>query len=1064
MRIHFNFWLVLACISATGLVSNACFDIDDYVKRTHEKEPEPEKPYVPEKVPEDITDPVDEPKKPDGSSGVISGEDQDAGSETTGGETGGGEVVIPEELTLTSVTPSTGDIAGGYEVRIYGTKLSNEGSANFGMIASPKLMPVNEKVVRAVVPAGKKGCVDLSWSQDGEKVVLPDAFCYVQNVAFEGIEPQVAVAGTAVDVVIHGSGFDENTRVFFMDGENSLPLVDPHVESENVVTGLLPVLKSGKISVSIVNDAGHASASDVLTLIPDFEVSCVTPDVIEEGSSQTVVVSGNGFDNNTKVRIGSSQVVVSKMTEKEIQFRSPMLSAGHYDLFIWDDYRQLRRDKAVHYYKPDGSVQLLSVDPAVGSEKGGTLVSVRGVNLPAAGDLKFDTKTAAVQSRTANEWKVKTPAHGIGVVDIALGTAALPKAFEYIAAASALSLKSVEPAHAVVRDDTTVILKGTGFDKNMSVFFGPWAAENVTVRSADEAEVVVPPGAGNVSVTVQNGPHSASSSFTYDEAVSILGINPAESVLTGKTTIHLYGTGFDKNMSVQIAGEKIEASFVDAGHLTFQAPAHEVGQDTVRLLCSDKPCAETTMQWFNPTGINTSAAGGRLNGSLHVTVLTVDTAVPIENATVYVGSDLDTALKGKTDENGRVSFFDDSLDEAQIVIACAPEHSCNTIQPVNASYVTLLLEDWHADDPPSEQEDIEPPPPPPPSEGEINPIEITVPYAPKQPYFEGTVGGFGKVDLETSPNLVRAGLVMQSTLSPYMMSYDPEDIYLIKEEGGEYRLKAARKGDVALALVCGLFDESTNAFIPKYIGVKRHLFVTDGAIIKNHLECPLPLNQTQSIKLLDAPLHSGPNVVSAEAYIFVGDEGYLGGFMRGVSETDYVVITKMPPLRDELAESSFEITAGAYTNMNYPASVFNEYNVKPTPETIEVGPAAPIPVFLNTTNNDIMKEGVLSWKVEYPENVDFYALTIRGYNPRGTRLIWQFYLPGNATSAEFPPVYEWPTEYQETLYIQLTAYKSVRENFDFDKFSTGDTRYNYIHSSATSSMAIYNPNPVVPSY
>ena len=43
------------------------------------------------------------------------------------------------------------------------------------------------------------------------------------------------------------------------------------------------------------------------------------------------------------------------------------------------------------------------------------------------------------------------------------------------------------------------------------------------------------------------------------------------------------------------------------------------------------------------------------------------------------------------------------------------------------------------------------------------------------------------------------------------------------------------------------------------------------------------------------------------------------------------------------------------------------------------------------------------------------------------------------------------------LYIQLTAYKSVREGFDFNLFSTAELRYNYIHSSAYVTRSFQNP-------
>ncbi len=1036
------------------MLSTGCIDPSDYVKYVEEDPPEPAKPVVVE-PPGEIPDQGEEPKKPGGSAGIIPGNPEDGEDPVSGGAGNGGAVVIPEKLALESVVPSSGDVRGGYEVRLHGTCLDKSGTMQFGALDAPALTYVNTKVVRAKVPEGKKGCVDIVWNQDGETLTLKNGFCYVETIAFSEVVPDVVVSNTATELVIHGSGFDDKTRVYLSDGEKTLPIVDLHVVSGTELRGLMPVLKEGMASVYLLNGAGEVSAENAIKVLPEISLSSLEPSRIEVGKSTEISIAGKGFWEDVQVRIGSEVVKPDSVNDSKLVMKAPSLSAGHYDVLVYDGWQQSRLDKAIHYYNNDGSPQVLELTPAKGSVKGGTSVTIHGVNLPISGDAMFDGQKASVKSRTSNTWMLTTPAHEAGFVDVAVGEYDLKKGFEYTAVASTLKLDSIKPEHAVVADGNTyVVLKGSGFTKDMSVSFGPWESESVSIVSSGEAKVLVPKGSGTVPVTVSVGDKTAQKTFTYDDAVSILGITPAEAVLTGSTHIDVYGTGFAEGMKIQIAGEKLKTTIWHPGHLSFYAPAHDVGTDDVILLCKDgKVCGKTQLTWFDSSGINTSAFGSAIDGQLHVTVLTVDTAVPIEGATVYIGSDLETALKGTTDKDGRVSFFDKRLKDAQIVIACAPEHSCNTLQPINATNVTLFLEDWHADDPPAAEDN---PPSPPPEGDTINPVEVSVPYKPEQPYFSGTVGSFGKFELVSNPAFVKAGLVMQSSLSPYMMSYDKDDVYLIREVGGKYKLKA-RSGDVALALVCGLYDTVSGAFYPKYIGVKRHLFVSDGAKIVNHLECPIPLNQNLSIKLLDPPLKSGPNGVRASAYIFVGDEGYIGGFMGGESKTDLVVITGMPPLRDSLSESSFAITAGAYTDGGYPASVFYEYNVVPDGSTLEVGPAAPIPVFYTKSTDDILATGVVSWSVEHPENVDFYAMTIRSYGPKGSNLIWQFYMPGNATSAEFPKVYSWPEDHSETLYIQLTAYKSIREGFDFNKFSTGDTRHNYIHSSATSTLMINDP-------
>ena len=1048
-RWHFKYLLSLATVS---FAISGCFDINDYVNFIPEEPPEPDKPYVPID-PGTIPDQDDDPVNPPGSGGIIPTPDnqppENGGTSDNGNS---GELVIPDTLELEYVTPATGDVRGGYEVRVRGKALADHGTVQFGTLSSPQQIYVNENVVRTVVPAGRLGCVDVTWTQDGESVSAKNAFCYTEKISVTAVEPQILVAGQPTPITIMGAGFDENTTAYF--GNAMITPAEMQCVSSEKLTGIMAIDQPGTPTLHIANSSSYDAFTNLITVLPELTVDSLAPAYVISGESPQIIIQGSGFDSNTQIRIGNTAVNPSNVTENQITLPAPSMAPGSYDVLIYDNYRQTRLSSALHYLTSDAKPGLIAVSPQFGSSTGGDTVTLIGSQLPQTGNVTFGTQQAEVLTRTSNTWTIKTPA-GTGSVDITLGDHTLNNAFQYI---TIPQTTSISPEHARVdQNNMTATLTGYGFTDDLRIKFGALESPSVTVQSNNEATAQIPQGSGRVGITlIQNKARVKTNlTFTYDEPSNITGMQPNQAVILGGTTVEIFGRGFQSDMSLWLEDQKIDTLEVKSPNfMTFIAPAHDAGQVTLTLKDkNNQNIDQEILTYFNPSGINTSASGNPINGELHVTVLTVDTAVPIPNATVYIGSDLATSLKRVTDANGRTSFFADELNGAQTVIACAPEHSCNTLQPINASNITLFLEDWHANESDVEIEI----PPTPPSDGEmINPIDVTVPYTPKPAYFTGTVGGFGKVDLVSNPNLVRAGIVAQSMLGAYAASYYQDDVYLLRNEGDTYRIRA-RSGDVALALLCGLYNTQTNEFTPKYIGVKRHQMVTDGAEIVNHLECPLPLNQKQSVKLIDAPLQSGPNMVVANAYLFVGNEGYIGGFMNGKSETDLVVMTRMPPLRDELAEATYAIAAGAYTNMGYPASVFYEYGVKPQNTPIEVGPAAPIPIFLTPTTEDILNTGKLAWKVEHPENVDFYEMTIRMYSSQGARLLWQFYMPGTATTAEFPRIHQWPDDISGQIYVQITAYKSIREGFDFNKFSTGDLRHNYIHSSAYATLFIPDP-------
>ena len=1050
----------LSCIAVVACLQG-CFDIDDYIKKVDEPAPEIPKPYQPAEV----VDPPDQGggTKPGGSGGIIPG----------GGDPvdpypgpGGGEVKDPEKVSITALTPATGDVRGGYEIRLYGTLLDAGGSLRFGNVPAPKLIPVNAQVVRVTVPPGRMGCVDVSWTQNGETVVSPKGFCYAQDVSVTSASPAVAVQNAVTPVDIQGEGFDESTRIFLSDGTNTLPLVQPRLLSDSHIAGYLPALAPGDVDILAVGTRNHVQLDDAIAIHPELRADGASPSAVQTGTAPQITMQGSGFDADTRLRVGNAAVTPTVISPSQLSFAAPSLGAGTYDILVYNAGQQKRLAHAIRYYTDDGMPQILSAAPSSGSSLGGDSLRITGVNLPTSGTATVGTATADVAARSATSWTVTTPPHAPGAVDIQIGSALLRDGFAYYD--GAFDAKSIAPEHGKAGD--TVTVRGAGFRDAVRVAVGAWDVASVEVVSDTEIRFALPPGAGTVPVTVSQDGASKTLSFTYDDDFAFTSLSPAQSVITGGTPIHVYGSGFTPQMKIRVGKTEVESTYRHPGLIEFNAPAHEAGTDRVSIVLADgSELAGADMEWFDPTGINTSASGGIIDGQVHVTVLTTGTPVPIPGATIYVGSDLASARTAVTDDNGHASIFDESLHGAQIVMACAKGHSCNMLQPVNASHVTLLLEKWVGTG--SETETDPPPPPPPPPEppesGTINPIEVVVPYTPKQPYLVGTVGGFGKYELQTDPNLVQAGFVMQSALADYTLSHDKNDVYILFQPGDTYRIKA-RKGDVALTLLCGLYNKQTKAFFPKYIGVKRHLFVNDGDVLTNHLECPLPLSETQAVKLLDAPLHSGPNMVSGSAYIFLGAEGYIGGFMSGYSETDYVVITKLPPFRDELADAKLALTVGAYTDYGYPASVFSESNITPSEEPIELGPAAPIPKIL-TQQGDILKSGQILWSVEYPQNVDFYALTVYmrnyevGANNRlfleSSNLLAQLYLPGTATHAEFPTNFEWPDSGNGQLQIRLVAYKSIRDGFDFNLFSTGELRFTYIHSSAESSITVLQPKP-----
>jgi len=1059
--------LFLCVLSGIAAGQAGCLGIDDFlnVNRVEEDPDSGKKPTFEPGESGTQIDPTDtgDVVKPGGSQGVEGGEDDDDDEIDPGGTT------IDEPFSLTSIAPSSGPLSGGYEIQLKGAQYSRTDRVMIGALESSKTTFVSGLVMRATVPAGHRGCVDVKIERaDGsESVTLKDGFCYTEQVTVASVEPSVAVEGAITPVVIRGTGFEKTMSVYAQSGEEVRALLDI-VPGDGVVEAVLPSLSAGEATLVVNTSNGQTELKDALKILPKLEVSEIVPQVVAANTPAVLEISGSGFEAAAvKGLVGSTQGTANVLGDAKMQLSIGGLAPACYDVVVYDSYRQKRADKALYVVDDAGNTEIAGVLPSRGPLSGGT-AKIVGV-LPSTGEVKFGESAGEVLKREALSWEVKVPAvSSPRTVDVSVDGVELKNAYSYVAEPV---WTSISPSHG--NAGTEVTLKGSGFDETLRVFADQFEAEQVEVVDSTTVKASMPLGSGTAKINlIQNDTAYATNlTFTYDESLALFGVTPSEIATIGGTSVTLHGQGFSSDYRVVLDGVVIEdVVWNGAGSATFVSPSHSAGPSVVELQEeSGKTVASAEVLFYEPSGLNSHISGGALDGRMNVTVMTVKTNELIAGADVYVDAGGEAYLHATTNGSGQAAFESSSLTGTQIVYACYPGYSCNTIQSFNARDVTIYLEKWEREEAGSTT--VTPPIENPPDDGSsINPIDYTVTYPPEDSYITGKVSGFDKIDLETATegDWVRAALVIQSQLSPYVGGYTQGDVYLLFEEGAKYKLKA-RKGDVAVGLVCGLYNTQTTEFDARYFGVRTGLYVTSGVTLTADINCPLPLNQTQSVKMLNIPHGETSTELSATAFLNMGNYGYIGGFMKGHSDNDLVIITKIPPLRGQLEGASLALQTYLYRDSVY-TGTFYSYGIDKNDNPVEVGPLVSLPKFdvlpdenYYTVNDNqktlhngkaFMKRGRVTWSVEHPEYVDFYALTIRGYYSGSNQLLWQFYLPRNATSAEFmgDRDYQFEGVDPSAIYVTLTAYKSLRDGYDFNSFSTLDMKYSVVDSSASTSM------------
>ncbi len=1024
MKLNKIIFFLFAC----SFLLSSCIDLDKYVKYKKE-DPKPPPPIVHPKDPGEQKDPTDPPGPID-----ITPDPED--KET---------IPKPDPLAIEAVVPNSGGTSGGYELRIRGQGFSENTSVLFGNIPVASVIFVSDKTLRVFPPLADFGCVDVALQKGEERVVLDDAFCYTEAAQIMEFAPNAVNEKIDVAFVLRGTGFHEPLSI-------SIGGATPHelkIENHNTISGIIPSLALGKHDVRIVNAFGVDLLREALEILPNPKIENFYPTVLNYTVENTIKIHGSALEQaNRKVFIGGREAAIIGASADTISVRAPKHAIGSYDLVLNLGLSQLRFESAIHYVEQSSDAALLTLYPAQGPLQGGNTLVIGGKNLSAQANVYFGTQQAEVVERSSHYIKLRVPSAAVaGEVVVKLGNLVHPTKYRYI---SEPVIDSLTPKHGPSAGGQLVTLKGKNFSPAMRVYFGSQEAQALNVVNATSASLKTPAGSGFAALSIAKDDELFNSDerYHYDANLALFALLPNSSPMIGGAKIAVTGQGFDPAMKLTLSGEDIDFEYVDTNLLHFIAPAHEAGEAEL-VLSHNEQSQNATLKYFRQSGVLSGAGGGTLDGNINVSVREVDSGNVIPSAVVQIGLG-PNALRKAVNAEGLASFFDARLYGPQNVYACAEGYSCNTLQSVNAKIVTLFLDKERIY---SDSTTPPPPPPPPPDPNDINPIEITIPYTPKPSYFVGTATGFDKVALESDPNKIKAAVVVQSQIGAYVGSNAEGDVNIVFNDKGDYKIRA-RSGDVALALLCGLYDKQTGSFDARFIGMKRHLFVTDDQEIKVDLECTLPLNQSLSVKLLDAPLKSGPNVVQASAFLFVGNEGYIGGFMRGSSTNDLVTINKMPPLRAALEGCYFTVITGAYTNYSNPSSVVYDYSVFPSSQTLAMGPVMGIPIFESNSIDSILSQGFLSWSIENPHNVDYYSLSIHQYTNKGSKLLWQFYAPGSASSVEFLP-----QELQldddlsyASLYVSISAYKSKRQGYDFNLFSTLDLRYNYVLSSSHNSM------------
>ena len=236
-------------------------------------------------------------------------------------------------------------------------------------------------------------------------------------------------------------------------------------------------------------------------------------------------------------------------------------------------------------------IRVESVLPASGPVQGGTLVTIVGAGFIRPTEVFVAGQPISVDPvRHEGELRFPTPDVSdlgiLGPVDIEIrneaGNFTLAGGFNYF---DQVRLDSLSVDHGTTAGGDSIRIHGGGFDDSLVVAFGRRTAADVRVLSAEQAQVISPPGpAGAVDVRAftDSGQALLADAFTYVTPVRLDTVLPRSGPLEGGTVVTLSGDGFTPDATVYVGNRQAAVLGVSEDRRTLTASTPRVDDPGAR--------------------------------------------------------------------------------------------------------------------------------------------------------------------------------------------------------------------------------------------------------------------------------------------------------------------------------------------------------------------------------------------------------------------------------------------------------------------------------------------------
>ncbi len=434
-----------------------------------------------------------------------------------------------DELTVTSVAPREGPLAGGNELVLSGQGFTADVQVLFGNRSAPSITLVDSKQLRVTVPAGEvAGLVDLTVYNKNGVANLRRHYRYRADLRVSAVAPLTGPLAGGTTVTLTGAGFTGATAVRF----GSAAAASFTVVSDTQLTATTPAATgAGAVDVSVTTPFDAWTVKNGFTYVDAagaFALFGVFPHVVSPG--QVVTLTGQALDTaGLAVALGGQGATVGAVTFSTAQVTVPARAGAPRKSDV------VATDGTATRTLAQGATWRLGVtgiSPSTGPSTGGTAATVTGTALPADAQVFLGALSGTAATVTGETSVAFTTPKGSGGApsDVRVREGADPENEATLAGAftflEPLSVGRVQPERGAIAGNTLVTVLGAGFGDSTVVAFGANRAKDVKVVDSHTLTCRTPRGdVGTVDVKVERLTETDTlpGGFSYFDPRSISG-------------------------------------------------------------------------------------------------------------------------------------------------------------------------------------------------------------------------------------------------------------------------------------------------------------------------------------------------------------------------------------------------------------------------------------------------------------------------------------------------------------------------------------------------------------